>query len=491
MCGRSQKGSAWTLASAIVCATVSFAAGQDVLPVPVDGPYSPTSDTGGAVSMWASDSSHDVASSTDQSVLTAQVADLAAKVQRLTDAEAKAKTQAAKKPSIAVGGRIMADWANFSQNETSRSQAGNFENGTEIRRARVFLKGDIPGGVDYKLQFELASLTSVSDFPGPGQTLGIGQVSFKDVYVTFKELPVPGDVRIGHFKTPFGLENLTSHRFSTFIERAMVSEGEIEGRRTGAMAFGHSESELSTWAIGVFTSQIPENPPIFKNDSGGAAIMTRHSFLPWYDEADEGRRLIHTAVSYSYADIARGNIVRFAERPESHLANAVIDTGRMTDVANINALGVEAALVHGPFSAQAEFVSFWVDRTANPSPLFHGAYGYVSYFLTGESRQYNRSRGYFDRTKPSADFLGVCDDHGHVQRGKGAWEIAYRYSYMDLNDNGVNGGLAANHTLGVNWYLNPYTRVMCNYLAANTTGHPDAPGTGHADIVQMRVQVDF
>jgi phosphate-selective porin OprO/OprP len=154
-------------------------------------------------------------------------------------------------------------------------------------------------------------------------------------------------------------------------------------------------------------------------------------------------------------------------------------------------MGLEAALVYGPLSVQSELVSFWLDRNTNPNPNIHGAYAYVSYFLTGENRRYYRPGGYFDRVIPFENFFCVRDADGYVRAGKGAWEIAYRYSYMDLNSNGVNGGLASNHTFGLNWYLNPYTRMMFNYIASNVTDYPKVGGVGHADIFQMRCQIDF
>jgi phosphate-selective porin OprO/OprP len=316
-------------------------------------------------------------------------------------------------------------------------------------------------------------------------------VEFKDIYLTVKELPFLGNVRFGHFKTPFGLENLTSHRFATFMERAMISEGELEGRRAGIMAFNHSESERSTWAIAAVITQIQENPPVFKNDSWGAAVVTRYSFLPWYDEATEGRGLLHTAVSYAYGDIAAGNPVRFVERPEAHLATPVIDTGSLDDVAAINAMGAELALVYGPLSVQSEFVSYWADRTENPSSFFYGAYAYASYFLTGENRRYKRTSGTFDSVKPYENFFRVRTRDGSTHMGIGAWELAYRYSFLDLNSRSTNGGWARNHTFGVNWYLNAYTRLMFNYVRSEVRDHPDAPGTGLADVFEMRAQVDF
>ncbi|MHC4178561.1 MAG: OprO/OprP family phosphate-selective porin [Planctomycetota bacterium] len=476
----------------ISCGSFTVARGQERGSAdPAYGPWTGSTDAAPVSRPLLADTYPDLSSfGADDASVEDRVADLAAEVKKLKEAEAKAKATAAGKPSVTVGGRILADWANFSQNASSIAQAGDFQNGTEFRHARFHLKGEAFHIIDYKFQIDFAKSATVRDSAGTG-TAGIGQHFFKDMYITVKELPALGNVRVGHFKTPFGLENITSMRYATFMERAMMSEGEIEGRRTGVMAFDHGESERFTWAIGAFTSQIPENPPLFQNDDGGTSVIMRYTLLPWYDEATEGRGLFHVGTSYAYADIAGGSPVRFLELPESHLAEVVIDTGIMEDVANLNAVGAEAALVYGPLSVQSEFLSWWLDRETHANPFFHGAYGYVSYFLTGENRQYSRSLGIFDRVKPLDNFFVVRDCNGQVRAGIGAWEIAYRYSYMDLNSNGANGGRASNHTIGLNWYLNPYARVMWNYVLADTTDHPDARGVGHVDVFQMRCQIDF
>ena len=65
---------------------------------------------------------------------------------------------------------------------------------------------------------------------------------------------------------------------------------------------------------------------------------------------------------------------------------------------------------------------------------FYGGYAFVSYFLTGENRPYNRKMGVFDRVKPYEDFFRVRDCDGNVSTGHGAWELAYRFSYIDMLD---------------------------------------------------------
>ena len=58
-------------------------------------------------------------------------------------------------------------------------------------------------------------------------------------------------------------------------------------------------------------------------------------------------------------------------------------------------------------------------------------------------------------------------------------------SHIDLDDEGVSGGELGDWTLALNWYLNPFTRLMFNYIRA------DLEDAGDTNIFQARFQVDF
>ncbi len=116
-------------------------------------------------------------------------------------------------------------------------------------------------------------------------------------------------------------------------------------------------------------------------------------------------------------------------------------------------------------------------KNGSSSPDFDGYYIQGSYFLTGENRKYKTSSGAFDRVKPRENYS--------QKGGCGAWEVAARYSKIDLNDNNVTGGELEDVTLGLNWYLNPNTRIMWNYIRA------DLDRTGDSNLFTMRLQVDF
>ena len=123
---------------------------------------------------------------------------------------------------------------------------------------------------------------------------------------------------------------------------------------------------------------------------------------------------------------------------------------------------------------------------------FDGYYVAASYFLTGEDRPYSTSSGKFGRVEPSNNFALNGS-------GWGAVELALRYSNLDLNDSPVYGGEENNWTVGLNWYLNPHTRMMLNYIHGDidrsmplgASGGLRRGYSGDIDILQTRFQLDF
>ncbi len=88
------------------------------------------------------------------------------------------------------------------------------------------------------------------------------------------------------------------------------------------------------------------------------------------------------------------------------------------------------------------------------SPDFTGCYVTGSWALTGEMRGYNRKSGIFNPL-PVAKSV--------YQGGWGAWEVAARWSDIDLTDGFVDGGEMQILSLGLNWWLSPFFNVNFNY----------------------------
>ncbi len=354
--------------------------------------------------------------------------------------------------TLKLGGRIMTDWTWVNEDAGIKADVGEQEDGVEFRRARMYMEGLMYGKVQYKLQV---------DFAG-------GEADLKDAYVALTDLPL-GRLKMGHFKEPFGLEELTSSKYITFLERVLSSAA--PSRNTGFMLYDCLRDERMTWAAGVFrtTDDFGET-----RDNGGYSATGRITYLPVYQ--DDGVSLIHVGAAYSYRGPSHDS-TQLRSQPEAHQLDYFMDTGAIPSD-NVDIIGLESAGVFGPLSLQGEYFRIRVDRTGGNSTVnFDGFYGQASYFLTGEHRRYKKSAGAFTRIKPN-------ENYAH-KGGMGAWEVAARYSSIDLSDSNVTGGQMKNTAAGLNWYLNPNTRIMWNYVYSRKET------VGTADILLMRLQVDF
>jgi len=388
------------------------------------------------------------------------------------------------KPTANITAQLQSDFAWFAQSAKNAETVGDIPDGAFFRRARIGVYGELSSTFEYRIEFEFA---------------GAGRPRFLDVWLAMTDLPYQSNLIVGHYFEPFSLERYTSNRFITFNERAL-SDNFAPARNMGFMAYGHSQDLNRIWAIGLFRT----NSDLYgdhMSSRGGWAITAHGTYLPWFEEPDEYTRyLLHLGVSYSYR-AADDELVRFSSRPSIRLrqqdVNEVplfVDTGEIADAYGYQLIGLETAWVHGPFSIQGEWVGVPVRRGGGAkNPFFHGGYIYGSWFLTGESRHYSRGsalgrfqQGVFQRVIPKSN---VFDQRVNGISGIGAWEIAARWAYITLNSAGVQGGAMDEVTLGVNWYLNPYTRVSTNFVYPMLRDPKD--GESNAGMVSLRFQFEY
>jgi len=361
-----------------------------------------------------------------------------------------------------IGARTAVDAAAF----TTTGNLTGFDDGGQLRRFRLYAKGDclllLP--VSYELE--------VGYVPGG--------FYIEDSYLSFQNIKYIGEFKIGQFQPPMSLEAVTSSRDITFMESAApvqaLAPGVNAGFRIGRSVF----NERATWALGMFSEGLG-------SDSGDASknygrVIGRLTWLPLYEAPDAkspGEHLLHVGVSGNVLYSASGD-VRYRSRPESHIAPIVIDTDNI-DASQAAVVDFEAAWVRGPLSLQGEVLNSFVEQQNGSTAHFYGFYGYASWFLTGESRPYNRQTGTFGRLHPTKDF-------SFGGEGPGAWELAARASYTDLNDGNINGGKLALLTGGVTWYPHAHVRWKFNYIHGKVS---DRNPSGKMNIFETRVEVDF
>ncbi|MDY3554297.1 porin [Gemmata sp. JC717] len=448
-------------AACLICARLS----AQERPAVTNAPVQPVEATSPAELVPAADGPKD------------KLTELMQRVSNLEDELKKSKQKAAdaaKKPTLNWSVQIQADSIWSDQDAVNRAAVGSIPDGAAFRRARFNMFGEY-GQVEYRLGL---------DFALPGRP------SFIDVFVGLNDVPWLGHVRAGHFFEPFGLEQYSQNRFITFMERSLPTEPISPGRNTGVMAFDTYADQRGTWAVGAFHT----DSDVFGDDTGNdfrAAATGRVTYLPWYDEATDGRDLLHLGLAYS-ARATKGGQVRFAVRPELRSGSAAPNVPNFVDTGAVGAgfyqlIGAEALLIRGPFSAQGEYVLVPIDTYASGAVYLQSWYVYGSVFLTGENRTYRRSTGMLDRILPRRDFVGR--EARSLGRGPGAWELALRLSHLDLNNGSVRGGRLTDLTAGLNWYLNPYLRITANYIRAFQTTRTGRHGA--ADLYGVRVGFDF
>jgi len=138
------------------------------------------------------------------------------------------------------------------------------------------------------------------------------------------------------------------------------------------------------------------------------------------------------------------------------------------------------------------------DGTGEPDLDFEGFYAQAGYILTGESRNYVNTRKTFGTVTPANPFSLSAG-------GWGAWELAVRFSYVDLDDHansfdpttgllvGSRGGVEQNWTAAVNWYVNNYVLFKFNYINVDVDRLSAAglQSGDNFDVYALRAQVKW
>jgi phosphate-selective porin OprO/OprP len=421
---------------------------------------------------------------------------------------------------VAVRGLFQYDVADYAQDDPAvpdnrradAANAGDLNSGGNFRRARIGVEGTVFRDWNYALTYEMGGSGSES-------------AQLNQAYVEYAgwkpwETAAAVRFRIGAWATPAGLEDAANNTESLFLERAAAAElvRSIAGGdgRTGAGVFANGDRWY--WS-GVLTGAVVGNSGEFDEQTG---YLARAAFLPWRG-SNYG---LHAGVNITGvidpadtdASPADQQRLRLRERPELRNDGArFVDTGAIS-ADGLTAYGLELGGFWNNVYVAGEVFQLDLARAGPGSdPEFGGWYLQGAWTLTGENRRWNASSGGFQGIRPAAPFNPA---EGHW----GAWEIAARYSVLDLNfhegalggaalaNDTVRGGEQTVTTLGLNWYVNNTVRFLLNYqwaevdrldpengVVANTTvfgGAPSVAGNGAQigqdfEAVSLRTQVAF
>lgn len=390
---------------------------------------------------------------------------------------------------FAIRGLVQFDAAQYDAKNNVPGRT-DFNSGTNFRRARIGIEGTFARDWNYNL---------TGEFGGSGtEAAGLNAAYIE--YTGWKPAEgVQARLRVGAWATPTGLEDATSNTEGLFLERAAAAEmvRNLAGGdfRSSAGAFFNGER---WYASAVLTGALAGNTGEFGEQVG---YLTRVAFAPVYGKD----YAVHVGASMQgilhVADTGTGTAkvqqVRLRERPELR-----VDGTRLVDTNNINATGVtaygaELGAYWKNLQVSGEYFRIDVDRTGASNPSFDGWYIQGAWTLTGESHVWNSANGGFRGVRPAKNFSPADGTWG-------AFEIAARYSVLDLDDNagvagraapagGIRGGEQTITSVGLNWYPNAVYRFQAQYEHIDITRlGPTGLQVGEdADVVAVRSQVAF
>ena len=384
-------------------------------------------------------------------------------------------TSADGRSSIAVRANVQLDMAHYDQaragppetdfrrgsvgaNSRENDSARDLSDGAYFRRARIGVEGVIARDFGYRF---------LAEFGGSGTE---GPVRINDAYLAYTGL-APFTFQLGAFSPPANLADGTSTEDLLFIERSTPAElSRAMGGADGRLGVG-TRIGGSRWLGSLtFTGRAVNDAEVFDSQQGvvgrlGGLVATSSDYN------------VHLGMNGTYVlEPAQQSMtggtqypVRLRDRPEMR-----VDSTRLVDTGNVDAdgaysAGIEFAANWRNLLLQAENYWYGFERRASTlqDPDFGGYYIEASWIPTGESRRYAPASAAFQGPRPRLPFDG--------RGGWGAWELALRYSFIDLDFQeglagteaplgSVRGGEQSILAAGVNWYLNSNLKFMFNYL---------------------------
>lgn len=328
---------------------------------------------------------------------------------------------------------------------------------SEFRRAYLGFDGTMPGGFGYRADIDFAN----------------SAVEVTDLYLTWKANPKV-TVTMGQFKPFWGMEELTSDLFTSFMERGAFNSAFGFERRLGLGATYTGKAVMVQG--GVFTDSVAD---LNADTNNSYSVDGRVVFMPRL-----GKGQLHLGLSGHYRDFNDSSATaRYRARPFIHTTDLRLIDTRAFSAMGERSFGTELAYVSGRFHASAE--SHWITalRPGLSDPTFNGGYAEIGYLLTDDATVYKN--GIYDRIRPKNPI---------TKGGIGAIQANLRYDWLDLNSGAVIGGRQQIAGASLLWIPTDYVRFILNYGhiwindAAATAGTRRDYG---ADAMGLRAQFDF
>jgi phosphate-selective porin len=327
-----------------------------------------------------------------------------------------------------------------------------------LRRARINLTGDFAENFDFKIE---------GDF-GQGDGLNSNRTAFSatDIFVNWHQFP-EAQIKVGQWKAPFGLEQLTPDTTLILAERSLPTGAITPDRQIGAQLWGKpftniwpAQKDLLTYYAGIFNGN---GRNVSVNDNNNFMYVGRLELMPF-----KGKIFGQDASLKLGADVlnSRDDKGTNISQTLNLLVNAdgSLSPFVLPGADERTAWGVDAALKLGPFDLIGEYLEEYVDgRTVNGVPPGFADFTTTGFYITG---------GYFLIPKKL--------------------QAVVRWEQLNPGQKGNDG--IHSITGGLNYYIHgDDIKLMANYIHTWSDFREARPqlGDDQFDEVIMRLQLMF
>lgn len=378
-----------------------------------------------------------------------------------------------KEYSIGLSGIVQFDSGVYNLHADSTAVGPQaISNGVNARRARIGIVGTAPGGWSFGF---------VYDGGNSQDTTAKGIQTAQIVYGGIKGVAVEA----GYSNTYFTLDQSTSSADLLFLERSSASNiatnfnaGDSR-TNAGVRLFGDRY-----WAGAYVTGPASGDSHTLTAERVGAFERVAVQALKGKDYSLHLGVGLDQLIQASNAGNGTPKTLSLSDQPELRIdPTTLLNTGAIGaaghQVTGGSVYNLETAASWKGLFWQGEYYWYQVERQGLAANHFTGWYGQAAWTLTGETHTYNPQSGSYFRIYPSHPFSLAKGDLG-------AWEVAVRADYVNLNSrytpgvalsaqpNAVLGGTQRGLSVGLNWYPNDLVRFLLDY---NHIDYDKASGT--------------
>ncbi|WP_226467599.1 porin [Luteimonas panaciterrae] len=334
--------------------------------------------------------------------------------------------------------------------------------GTEMSQVRLGAEGTI-GPFGYKVEADFAD----------------NATSVKDAFVSYetKAGGLPLEIYVGNKLKDRSIEGAGTQTRTPFMDRNAV--GTVTSPVNGFYGLGvQARLYGSNWHLGLgITGDDLSN-------TGESSDSVAYTVRAHWNPIKRSQGFVHLGGWYYYENLS-DDVLSINKTSRIGLGfndNLRVSASAIDNPTDDHGWGYEIGGVYRSMYGFVEQGERTINSSTEPSVEHKATSVYGGWMITGEKPGFSARSGVWGTTR-------VANPVG--EGGWGAFEVAVRYDDYDFTD-APRGGEGKAYTLGLNWHLNDWVKLMLDYVHWKTDNQVGSfRGLDTGDTIGLRTQVVF